>query len=108
VSLRDLIDQRAAARRRAGMWRDRDILPGADADVSAIEGGWPQPLSPEPTWQDGLRRHSGFDPGVGMSYEEVARVFGVTRERIRQIEQTAFRKLRRGERLCRLLELVES
>jgi RNA polymerase primary sigma factor len=39
--------------------------------------------------------------------EEVGRRFGVTRERIRQIESKAFRKMRHPTRLGRLFELSE-
>lgn len=36
--------------------------------------------------------------GTAMTLEEIAQVLGVTRERVRQIEAEAFRKLRRQAR----------
>lgn len=42
-----------------------------------------------------LRKRFGFDDGAGQTLEEVGQYFGVTRERIRQIENTAILKLRR-------------
>ncbi len=49
-----------------------------------------------------LRLRFGFDDGRPRTLEEVGRVYGVTRERIRQIEEKALRKLRHPSRKERL------
>ena len=49
-----------------------------------------------------LRLRFGFDDGRPRTLEEVGRVYGVTRERIRQIEEKALRKLRHPARKDRL------
>ena len=45
-----------------------------------------------------LRLRFGLDDGKARTLEEVGREFGVTRERIRQIEAKALRKLRHPQR----------
>ncbi len=50
-----------------------------------------------------VRLRFGLEDGRAMTLEEIGKVFGVTRERIRQIEKKALRKLRHPSRL-RLLE----
>jgi RNA polymerase primary sigma factor len=42
-----------------------------------------------------LRQRFGYDGGDGLTLEEIGQQYGVTRERIRQIEAVALRKLRR-------------
>ncbi|UCE04917.1 MAG: RNA polymerase sigma factor RpoD/SigA [bacterium] len=42
-----------------------------------------------------MRLRFGLDGEDGMTLEKIGQIFGVTRERIRQIESSAFRKLRR-------------
>ena len=54
-----------------------------------------------------LRLRFGLDDGRQRTLEEVGQQFQVTRERIRQIEAKALRKLRHPNRSKRLREYVE-
>ncbi len=54
-----------------------------------------------------LRLRYGLDGGNPQTFEEVGKVFGVTRERIRQIEAKAIRKLRQPDRSASLRDYLD-
>ena len=57
--------------------------------------------------QEVVRMRFGLDDGQARTLEEVGKEFGVTRERIRQIEAKTLAKLRHPQRSQRLKEFLE-
>ncbi len=60
-----------------------------------------------PRERDVLKMRFGLDDGYPHTLEEVGKHFQVTRERIRQVEAKALKKLRQPARCCRLREYIE-
>ena len=57
-----------------------------------------------PREQKILRMRFGLDDGIAHTLEEVGQEFGVTRERIRQIEAKALEKIRLHDKAKRLVD----
>jgi RNA polymerase primary sigma factor len=60
-----------------------------------------------PREQDVLKMRFGLDDGYSLTLEEVGLYFNVTRERIRQIEAKALRRLRHPKRSIRLKDYLD-
>ena len=60
-----------------------------------------------PREQEVLRMRFGLDDGYPLTLEEVGLYFDVTRERIRQIEAKALRRLRHPKRSKQLIDFVQ-
>ena len=54
--------------------------------------------------QDVIRLRYGLDDGVPRTLDQIGRKFGLSRERVRQIEREVMAKLRDGNRANRLRE----
>ena len=61
-----------------------------------------------PREQEVLKMRFGLDDGYSLTLEEVGLYFNVTRERIRQIEAKALRRLRHPRRASELRDYLES
>ncbi|WP_080794638.1 sigma-70 family RNA polymerase sigma factor [Corynebacterium pacaense] len=57
--------------------------------------------------QDVIRLRYGLDDGVPRTLDQIGRRFGLSRERVRQIEREVMGKLRDGERAARLREYAQ-
>ena len=66
-----------------------------------------QKISQEPVSLETLRLRFGMDDGRARTLEEVGKEFNVTRERIRQIEAKALRKLRHPSRSRKLKDYLD-
>lgn len=94
--LGDFIEDREAQTPASNV--TQDLLRGDILEVMA---------SLSPRERDVLRLRFGLDDGLQRTLEEVGQLFGVTRERIRQIEAKALRKLRHPNRSRRLREYID-
>lgn len=65
-------------------------------DIQSVIGGLEQ------REQDVIRMRYGLDDGVPRTLDQIGRRFGLSRERVRQIEREVMAKLRAGERADRL------
>jgi RNA polymerase primary sigma factor len=83
-SLRDIVpdETQTSPYRQLEEKTIRQMLEGMMVDLDARE-------------QNILRKRFGYDGGAGLTLEEIGVEYGVTRERIRQIEAVALKKLRR-------------
>ena len=69
-----------------------------DVDLPNFQGTAEQRLRAACIWV------ANNSPGRQLTLEEIGKVMGVTRERVRQIEAHALRKLRHPSRICFLQE----
>ena len=97
----------AGARFRAAVADDDRLHPEAAAFMLLKEQliGVLDTLTPRE--EKVLRLRFGLDDGRARTLEEVGREFNVTRERIRQIEAKALRKLRHPSRSKKLKDFLE-
>jgi RNA polymerase primary sigma factor len=85
------------------------VDPHAAAEASALTGFVAEALSElTPREQRILRMRFGLGGESDHTLEEVGKVFGVTRERIRQIEAKALEKLRDPARARKLITFAEA
>ena len=87
---------------------DKTVGPADAATYSSLKGQLAQAMSSLTVReQEVLRLRFGLDDGRARTLEEVGKEFGVTRERIRQIEAKALRKLRHPSRAKKLKDYLD-
>ncbi|MDD4291770.1 MAG: RNA polymerase sigma factor RpoD [Clostridia bacterium] len=88
---------------------DKVLSPGDQASISMLRSEIFNSLhNLTPREEKVMRLRYGMDDGRIRTLEEVGRVFNVTRERIRQIEAKALRKLRHPARSKKLRDFLEN
>jgi RNA polymerase primary sigma factor len=84
------------------------IDPHAAAEASALRDLLGEALSAlNPRERKIITLRFGMDGSAGQTLEEISKIFGVTRERIRQIEANALNKLRHPKNARKLASFVE-
>jgi len=88
---------------------DKDVVPPSDAAISlSLRETMASVLKKlSPREERIIRMRFGFEDGNQRTLEEVGQVFAVTRERIRQIEAKALRKLRHPSRSSHVRTFLE-
>ena len=87
---------------------DKQMMPADAATLQILREEMAQAMSVlTEREQKVLRMRFGFDDGNPRTLEEVGREFQVTRERIRQIEGKALRKLRHPSRSKKLRDYLD-
>ena len=84
-----------------------DILKNALIAIEAVSYTHLDVYKRQPREEKVVRLRFGLDDGKARTLEEVGREFNVTRERIRQIEAKALRKLRHPSRSKKLKDFLE-
>src|SRR5262249_23739036 len=83
--------------------------PGEAADRALLKERIDQVLcSLDPRDREVIALRFGLHDGRSRTLDEVARIFGITRERVRQIESRGLGKLRQPERRNRLAGFTET
>ena len=102
----------AAKNARATVNENRAVYKNSQIDYNRAEQLLKEDLAEvlctlSPRERDVLRLRFGMDDGKARTLEEVGKEFNVTRERIRQIEAKALRKLRQRSRSGKLRDYIE-